>query len=258
VGLWFGNEDRQFLVAGRAGPVRAYELATGDEAVFTIGPLLTTTLEWSPDGARLEVTAEILGPDGGIKTADPPVPLAFDAWTGRPLPAAAGRTPEVAPPAVAALLARPRIAEACAKRGIEGALASADGAWIGVRHQKQMVSLWNVPASEEVFNFSAPGDVSALAFSPGGTLFAAGDARGGITVWRTNGQILTSFQHRQPITRLAFRPDGTCLAAQSTDAAVRVWLVDSTLLGDRVRAKLGRRLTSEEWDVYLPGEPRPQ
>ncbi len=67
-----------------------------------------------------------------------------------------------------------------------------DGKFVAIDHGKQLVSVWNTSAATEIVAFSMLADVVKMAFSPGGELFASGDARGGVMVWQTDGIYLAT------------------------------------------------------------------
>jgi len=99
--------------------------------------------------------------------------------------------------------------------------------------------------------FSMLADVVKMAFSPGGELFASGDARGGAMVWQTDGIYLATLRHDEPISHLSFSPDAGYLAVASLDSAVRLWPVAPGLLVESVRAIVSGPLSAEEWTRYL-------
>ena len=177
--------------------------------------------------------------DGAEQTRSQP-----PEWAQRPVPRS-----------VSDLLDQPRIGEACRKRGQLGATATPDGSWLAVLHENQRLSVWDVATGTETISFSAEAEVTVTAFSPAGELFAAGDERGGISVWRTSGTVLARFQHNEPILRLSFSPDAAYLAAASADGGVRMWVVAAEILAGNVRPRLNRGLSREEWERYLGDEP---
>lgn len=65
----------------------------------------------------------------------------------------------------------------------------------------------------------------ALAWSPGGTYLAIGDALHRVQVWKvaTGQTVVTYTRHRGPINCLAWSPDGGQLASASSDGTVQVW-----------------------------------
>jgi WD40 repeat protein len=66
-----------------------------------------------------------------------------------------------------------------------------------------------------------------LAYSPDGSLLAAGGRSGVIRVWNTadGGEVQSRAAHRQRIRALAFSPDGLQLVSCSEDRTVQIWHV---------------------------------
>ena len=89
-------------------------------------------------------------------------------------------------------------------------------------------------SESETFSFSLRANVSTMAFSLAGDLFAAGDEMGGISVWMTNGIALAQLEHSDAILKLAFSPDSNCLAAASADSGVQMWIVGPELIAAQV------------------------
>ncbi|GIV87757.1 MAG: serine/threonine protein kinase [Chloroflexus sp.] len=114
------------------------------------------------------------------------------------------------------------------------------------------------------------GDVSALVFSPDGTILASGAQDDPVVrVWNVrNGREVLQLQgHEDWIRSLAFSPDGRLLASGSADRTIRIWDVargetlvvlrgHTDLLGNVAFSPDGRRLASASrdgtvrlWDV---------
>lgn len=79
---------------------------------------------------------------------------------------------------------------------------------------------------QKVLKASNLGRFACVAFSPDGTLLAAGTTLGrGIVVWRTDDwtehRVLAG--HRDVITAVAFNPAGTAIASSCWDSTVRLW-----------------------------------
>lgn len=78
------------------------------------------------------------------------------------------------------------------------------------------------------------GIVRSIAFSPDGTLLAAGGGRaaqpGGIVVWdvATKARLATLFGHSYPVTSVCFSPDSALLATAGAEGMARVWDVASS------------------------------
>jgi WD40 repeat protein len=74
------------------------------------------------------------------------------------------------------------------------------------------------------------GAVYSLAFSPDGSLIAAGETHGRVSVWELANPKLTSQilnGHTWPVYGLAFTPDGRRLVTASADKTARIWDVSS-------------------------------
>ena len=71
------------------------------------------------------------------------------------------------------------------------------------------------------------GIVFAVAYSPDGSMIAAGTGKGEIQLWRTSdGRPLHSYQgHNRTVKSVTFSPDGTQLASAGEDGTVRLWNV---------------------------------
>jgi hypothetical protein len=67
--------------------------------------------------------------------------------------------------------------------------------------------------------------ITALEFSPDGTLLATGDRAGNLHLWETRGTRDAGALkgHTGLITAVAWRPDGAVLASTSGDGSVRLW-----------------------------------
>ena len=69
------------------------------------------------------------------------------------------------------------------------------------------------------------GRILSVAFSPDGTLFAAGMADGEIRIWRTRDrkQLATCRGHTDWVRSIAFSPDGNTLISACFDRTIRLW-----------------------------------
>ena len=67
--------------------------------------------------------------------------------------------------------------------------------------------------------------ISALAFSPDGTLLAVGGSAHSIQLWDMNTSQLRDslIGHTYSVSTLAFSPDGALLASGSGDDTIRLW-----------------------------------
>ncbi|RAS69776.1 WD40 repeat protein [Lentzea atacamensis] len=107
------------------------------------------------------------------------------------------------------------------------------------------------------------GPLQRLAFSPDGTLLAAGTADDLIRVWDVrdarNPQLRAVLHgHTERVWGVAFAPDNRTLATAGADRTVRVWDLDVEATAARVCATTTAHLSTQHWEHYFPGiEPRP-
>lgn len=90
------------------------------------------------------------------------------------------------------------------------------------------IQIWNIGEKKELFKARvSPGgfQITACAFSPDGTLLAAGCADGPVDLWDVKAQKpkATLLGRTGQGLRVAFSPDGTALAAVATDGAIQRW-----------------------------------
>jgi WD40 repeat protein/DNA-binding SARP family transcriptional activator len=97
------------------------------------------------------------------------------------------------------------------------------------------------------------GDISALAFSPDGSLVATGRSDGTVRLFEasTGEQRLVLPGHACEITEVAFSADGAKLASASGCDGVRVWALDIDDLLEIARQNVKRPLTDGECVQYL-------
>jgi WD40 repeat protein/transcriptional regulator with XRE-family HTH domain len=88
------------------------------------------------------------------------------------------------------------------------------------------------------------GNVLCVAFSPDGTLLAAGMADGEIRLWRVSDrkQQWVLQGHRDWVRSLAFSPDGALLASGGDDQTVRIWELQRGTCQQTLAAHTGRVL----------------
>jgi WD40 repeat protein len=88
------------------------------------------------------------------------------------------------------------------------------------------VQVWDLEQDTEPVTLTAhQGSVTALTFSPDGTLLASGGMDGVIRFWdlTSRQEVLGLEWHLGAVTTLAFSPDGRWLLSGGADGAVRVW-----------------------------------
>ncbi|MBI4673497.1 MAG: hypothetical protein HY741_17735 [Chloroflexi bacterium] len=88
------------------------------------------------------------------------------------------------------------------------------------------VRLWRVSDGTLVRTLAGLTDsVWSVAFSPDGTMLAAGSTDGKVWLWRvSDGMLLRTFSgHTDLVRSVTFSPDGTMLASGADDKTVRLW-----------------------------------
>ncbi|GGM90670.1 hypothetical protein GCM10011609_29650 [Lentzea pudingi] len=107
------------------------------------------------------------------------------------------------------------------------------------------------------------GPLQRLAFSPDGTLLAAGTTDDLVRVWNVsdprNPQLRAVLHgHTEKVWGVDFAPDNRTLATTGADRTVRVWDIDVEATAARVCATTTAHLSTRHWEQYFPGvEPRP-
>ncbi len=131
------------------------------------------------------------------------------------------------------------------------------------------VRVWRVadqrPALPPLSGHTGP--VTGAAFDPGGSFLATTSAFGGTRLWDPatglgygdelrGSAIPASLMRSIPLPflglRSAFSPDGKLLAVAGVNELGMVWDVDPAVWRERACGIVGRNLSSEEWELYLP------
>ena len=104
---------------------------------------------------------------------------------------------------------------------------SLDGAFLAIGASTK-VELLDVAKRETITTFRHSAyTIPTVAFSPDGTLLAAGSREGAIKVWNvtSEAEVATLEGHTDQVVSLDFSPDGSMLASGSFDRTVKIWNV---------------------------------
>lgn len=96
--------------------------------------------------------------------------------------------------------------------------------------EDEHIYVWDTVTDEKLAEFAGPvGYVSALAFSPDGTMLAAGGSNNKAVIWdvASGQQIASLVGHVDSILSLEFSPDDQRLATGSDDGTARIWDIAS-------------------------------
>lgn len=100
-------------------------------------------------------------------------------------------------------------------------------------------------------------DVLRVAWSPDGHYLATASDHDTARVWEVaTGQEVSRLAHPDPnVVDVDWSPDGRYLVTASWDHTARVWCWRPEDLIAEAATRLGRNLSAEEWEHYLPAEP---
>jgi WD40 repeat protein len=96
--------------------------------------------------------------------------------------------------------------------------------------------------------------MTAVAFSPDGSILAAGDFSGVIRFWdaetrSTLGDRIVSGSSN--VATLRFSPDGRTLASGHGNGQVQLWEMEPGVWSDLLCTAANRNLTDAEWDEFV-------
>jgi WD40 repeat protein/serine/threonine protein kinase len=195
--LAFSPDGNWLASGGRDGLVRVHSLRTGQEE-FTLNAhqLSVTSVNFSPDGQRLATA----GQEGDMHV-----------WNVKE---------------------RRRLFTLHGHSGAVWDLAfTPDGSCLVSASSDFLVRVWDAAASQEVVTlpFRASGEVSALAYGPGGRFLAWGDVRGQAGLWDTLlHKVVFRFEDpnlksRNAVSFFAFCPDGRQVAWRQRSGTPKLW-----------------------------------
>jgi WD40 repeat protein/tRNA A-37 threonylcarbamoyl transferase component Bud32 len=179
--LAFSPDGRRLLTCNLAGPIRVWDVATGQPLYSLAGPASTLAV-FSPDGKMVAASA---GPPGGLAV--------WDVETGRLQFQAQGH-----------------------RQDVRCLAFSPDGSMLASGSKDMTIVLWNVVTGQRRESLLGHhGSVQVVAFSPDGRTLASGGVGGDVHLWNVvTGQELLRLKGTQGgFHALAFSPDSKNLAA---------------------------------------------
>ena len=215
------------------GVLRVYSVADG-ELLARLGSQsdAIAAAEFSPAGTALATTMA----DGTVAVWG--IPEGGEAATPGYAPTAiAPATDDDLPPVGWTYISRGTVADVVRLRqwdaGVASAAYSADSCTLALGRASS-IALYDLPTLSEYTSWGVTSRVWGIAFSPDGTLIAAGLGDGAVQILARDGTIMHTLRGQSDrINSVAFSPDGQLLASGSEDCSVRLWRVsDGTLMHD--------------------------
>jgi WD40 repeat protein len=135
--------------------------------------------------------------------------------------------------------------------------ASPNGDLVAVADGPVVRVLRGGPEGELVATLRHERTVFRMVFSPDGRFLATASDHDTARIWEVStGQEVSRLTHADPnVVDVDWSPNGRHLATASWDHTARVWLWRPQDLVDAASTRLGRNLSAEEWQQYLPEEP---
>jgi WD40 repeat protein/transcriptional regulator with XRE-family HTH domain len=148
---------------------------------------------------------------------------------------------------------------------VYGVAFTPDGHVLAAAGTDAYVLLWDVSDPAAPRRIGEPlggptGRVFDLAFDASGARLAAGVVDGSTWVWDTTdlgsaGRFAVLGPSSGPIYAVRFGPSGGDLVAGGARAEVHRWRIDEEAAVDAVCGRAGDPLTTDEWELHLPGRP---
>jgi WD40 repeat protein len=133
-----------------------------------------------------------------------------------------------------------------APAGLRALALGPHGDWLALANGKESIDIWSLPGLTSAAHITLPDVlVSTLAFSPDGSVLAAGDSAGDVRRWQArDGTLLGQWNaSSEPVVVVAFAPsgssqgaDGERLISAARDGGVRTWSREGVALAELLPA----------------------